>query len=180
MIWGLCSLWDIPRDDEKVSDLLISLGADVPVCFAAHDARIKGLGDVFEHVPALPELCAVLVHPGKPSSTPDVFKRFEGEMRDLIALPSSFSGRDDFLSFMKRCDNDLTPAAMRVVPEIENVLQAIEAQNDCLLSRMSGSGSSCFGIFAHEKGAREAAQNLMDQNPDWWVVSTALGRVSRY
>lgn len=175
VIWGLCQLWDIPKDAGFVRELLISLGADVPICFAAETARITGIGDVFEPVPALPDIPIVLVYPGKPCSTVDVFRRFEGSFRDLTALP-----KDIDVQFLKRCRNDLLPSAEFLVPEIDNVLRGLDAQDGCLLSRMSGSGSCCFGLFDSESLAMHAESVMASDNPDWWVKTGWLGRTTRY
>ncbi|NCT41544.1 MAG: 4-(cytidine 5'-diphospho)-2-C-methyl-D-erythritol kinase [Alphaproteobacteria bacterium] len=180
VIWGLCSIWDIARDDARVVDLLASLGADVPVCFAAMSARIKGVGDVFEAVPALPELSCVLVHPGKPCGTVDVFQRYDGRFREMVALPKSFGTYETLIMLLKRCNNDLRDGAISFVPEIDNVLQALTVQDGCDLARISGSGSCCFGLFADNALAQDAAQALQDDNPDWWVRAATLGSVERY
>ena len=50
--------------------------------------------------------------------------------------------------------NDLQPAAIALRPVIGEVLSALEAAPDCLLARMSGSGATCFGLFADAAAAR--------------------------
>ena len=67
-----------------------------------------------------------------------------------------------------------------VKQEIENILQALSAQDGCDLARMSGSGSCCFGLFESAELAKRAADDLTHDNPDWWVCATTLGRVERY
>lgn len=180
VIWALCGLWDIPKDAVDVQELLASLGADVPVCFAGNTARIKGVGEAFDLLPALPEMPIVLVYPGKPCATQEVFKRFHGEMREHVALPPSFENAEALTDFLGRCDNDLKAASLGVVPEVENVLLQIDAQNGCDWAQMSGSGSCCFGLFKDENAAQLAAQNLAQENPDWWVQNGWIGRVERY
>ena len=180
VIWALCGLWDIPRDAEFVKELLIALGADVPICFEAAPARIKGIGDVFEPVPTLPEMPIVLAYPGKPCSTVDVFRGFDGVFREVVTMPQDFSDQSDVIEFLKRCDNDLTAAALKTVPDIDNVLRELEVQDGCQLSRMSGSGSCCFGIFSNEDMAVQAAISIRDDNPDWWVKAGWIGRSERY
>lgn len=180
VIWGLCGLWDIPRDADFVQELLASLGADVPVCFAACNARIRGVGDVLEDAPALPEMPIVLVYPGKPCSTVDVFQRFNGEMREPIALPRSLSDFRAAIKFLRRTDNALLMASIGVVPEIENILTQMGAHDGCAIARMSGSGSCCFGLFSSESEAMSAASDLSRENPDWWVDTGWLGRGLRY
>ncbi len=180
VIFALCRMWDIPQDTDYVQDLLRSLGADVPVCFAGNTARIKGVGETFNLLPALPETPIVLVYPGKPCATQDVFKGFHGEMREYIALPASFENSGEMTKFLGRCHNDLKAASLEVAPEISNVLLQINAQDGCDFAQMSGSGSCCFGLFKDEGTAQSAAQNLAQENPDWWVQNGWIGRVERY
>jgi len=180
VIWGLCQLWDIPKDAPYVIEILIGLGADVPICFEAQTARIKGIGDVFEPVPKLPEMPIVLAYPGKPCGTVDVFRGFDGPFRELVALPQGFDRQEGCVDFLKRCGNDLLPPAQSLVPDIDNVLRDLDAQGGCVLSRMSGSGSCCFGIFKSETFAMHAASVLASDNPDWWVKAGWIGRTARY
>ena len=181
VIWGLCQLWDIPRDAAFVKDIMIGLGADVPVCFEAMAARVKGIGDVFEPAPPLPETPIVLAYPGKPCSTVDVFRSLNiGDVQEQVALPDQFETHHDLVHFLSACKNDLLVPAIKIVPDIDNVLREIEGQEGCSLARMSGSGSCCFGLFDDEDLAARAALAIRDDNPDWWVRAGYLGRVERY
>lgn len=179
-LWALSDMWGITKDSSELKNLLLSLGADVPVCFSGNTSRIKGIGDVFEPAPFLPETPIVILYPGKPCSTPNVFQRFSGDLREYIALPASFNTQDELVDFLSRCDNDLQAAAGLLVPEIHNALSQLDAHDNCQLARMSGSGSCCFGIFADEIAAQTAAHEISEENPDWWVQSGWLGRVERY
>ncbi len=180
VIWGLCTLWDIPHDADFVIELLASLGADVPVCFEARTAYVKGVGEHFKYSDSLPEMPIVLVYPGKPCATATVFSKFSGQYSDPVALPHSFKNLEATIDLLKSCCNDLLEPALKIVPDIDNSLRAIEAQSGCLLSRMSGSGSCCFGIFNDEISANNAAKAIAHDNPDWWVKPAWLGRVERY
>jgi 4-diphosphocytidyl-2-C-methyl-D-erythritol kinase len=68
--------------------------------------------------------------------------------------------------------NDLEAAAIQLVPSIDDVLHAIAATPGCLLARMSGSGATCFGLFADAREAREAAASLV--RPGWWSWGGSL------
>jgi 4-diphosphocytidyl-2-C-methyl-D-erythritol kinase len=70
--------------------------------------------------------------------------------------------------------NDLTAAAVALLPTIADVLEALEQVPACLLARLSGSGATCFGLFAERGEAREAAAAIAAAHPDWWVVATML------
>jgi 4-diphosphocytidyl-2-C-methyl-D-erythritol kinase len=73
---------------------------------------------------------------------------------------------------LEACSNDLEPAAIGFCPEIADVLAALRAAKGCLLARMSGSGATCFGLFADAATAREAAGGV--SRPGWWQWSGAL------
>lgn len=181
MIWGLLEWWRLPKDGAYLPALLAELGADVPVCFSCAPNRVRGVGEVLDPVIAMPEVPIVLVYPARPCDTKDVFMRYKGAFQTPRSLPSEgFETLGALLGFLEDTQNDLSEAALSVVPEISNALRALEAQNGCALSRMTGSGSSCFGLFEHEHDAQSAADKIAEENPDWWVKSGCLNRPERY
>jgi 4-diphosphocytidyl-2-C-methyl-D-erythritol kinase len=68
--------------------------------------------------------------------------------------------------------NDLQPAAVALHPPIGLALAALAADPACLLARMSGSGATCFGLYADPAGAVRAASSLA--RPGWWCWGGAL------
>ncbi len=66
-------------------------------------------------------------------------------------------------------NNDLTAAAVALAPEIGEVLETIEATEECLLARMSGSGATCFGLYTDEAGATAGAGAIQSAHPDWRI-----------
>ncbi|MGB7270370.1 MAG: 4-(cytidine 5'-diphospho)-2-C-methyl-D-erythritol kinase, partial [Albidovulum sp.] len=54
------------------------------------------------------------------------------------------------------------------------VLAALTSMSGCLLARMSGSGATCFGIFADQTLAAAAARTISDAKPDWWVAAAPV------
>lgn len=180
MIWGLLQWWDLSLSTRYLPGLMARLGADIPVCLPCKSARIRGIGDVLDPVPEIPEVPIVLVYPGKPCSTADVFMRFSGKLKEPQPLPGRFENLDALVAFLKTTNNDLMDAACEGVPEIGNVLQALDVQAGCKLSRLTGSGSSCFGLFEHAHEAKNAVTVLREENPDWWVQAGYLGSPERY
>lgn len=180
MIWGLLQWWDLPPSTRYLPGLMARLGADIPVCLPCKSARIRGIGDILDPVPELPEVPIVLVYPGKPCSTGDVFMRFSGTFREPQPLPGRFENLDALVAFLKTTQNDLMDAACDVVPEIGNALHALDSQAGCKLARLTGSGSSCFGLFEHVHEAQNAAEVIAQENPDWWVQAGLLGSPERY
>jgi 4-diphosphocytidyl-2-C-methyl-D-erythritol kinase len=70
--------------------------------------------------------------------------------------------------------NDLEPPAIRLAPIIADVLASLRSQPGCTLARMSGSGATCFGLFADCTVAADAARTLKRLRPDWWITPTVL------
>ncbi len=92
---------------------------------------------------------------------------------DLAALAKA-TGYEQFLQLLMTQPNDLEGAAMALVPAIADVLTALRALPGCGLARMSGSGSSCFGLFPSAAEATAAAKILSGKHPHWWLRATEL------
>lgn len=151
---------------------LMWLGADLPVCMAAPGAaRMRGLGESVSPVPGLPGLWLLLVNPGRPLATPAVFRALERRENPPMppVLPRWRDG-EELALWLARMRNDLEAPARRLEPAVTRVLEALRAQPGCVLARMSGSGASCFGIFASRQARDGAAAALA--RPDWFVAAT--------
>jgi 4-diphosphocytidyl-2-C-methyl-D-erythritol kinase len=116
----------------------------------------------------------VLVNPGVGVATPAVFRGLE--RRDGTALDPVPGGASAaaFAGWLATQRNDLEAPARALAPEIGTVLAALGGTSGCLLARMSGSGATCFGLYADAGSAAEAARTLQMAQPGWWVAS---GRV---
>ena len=154
------------------------LGADVPVCLASRPMRMQGLGELLTPLPPLPPLHLVLVNPRLALSTPAVFKamtrRDNAPMPDLLP---DFPDASALIEFLAECRNDLQPPAIALLPQIADCLAALEAAG-AALSRMSGSGATCFGLFADAAAAQAAADAIAAENPGWWVTASGLAPAS--
>lgn len=148
-----------------------ALGADVPVCLAGRPARMSGIGEVLLPLPPLPEIWLVLVNPGVAVATAGVFGALTRRENPPLPELSSLSGVGALADHLRLCRNDLEAPARRLQPAIGDVLDALGAQPGCLLARMSGSGATCFGLFAGADDARAAAESVGAAWPDWWVAA---------
>lgn len=171
----LQKLWGISSDSPYLPDLLKSLGSDVPVCWRCSAQRVRGIGDILEDAPIFPPLSVVLVNPLKPCPTVDVFRRHKGFHKGLPSFPARFDSVHRFVEFLEAQGNDLLPAALQVVPEIGACLEALSKQKGCFLSRLSGSGATCFGVFEDRLQSQEAAKRLARLFPAWWVQACVVG-----
>lgn len=161
---GLARLNRIDPADAAMFECAALLGSDVPVCLLGRAARGGGRGEVLEPVDGWPGTPVLLVNPGVSVSTAQVFARWDGVDRGPLPPTEAFAeGR-----------NDLQPAALAVAPVIGEVLERLGTAPGVTLSRMSGSGATCFALF-DDFGARDrAAQRLAADRPDWWQLPSEL------
>ncbi|ANL26775.1 4-diphosphocytidyl-2-C-methyl-D-erythritol kinase [Rhizobium phaseoli] len=168
---GLMRLWGMDLPAETLASLALTLGADVPMCFESRPLIARGIGEKIEAVPDLPAFAMVLANPLKGVSTPEVFRRLAAKNNPALHLARSLSANGDWLTAIGSARNDLEPPACELVPEIAMISQMLQAQG-ALITRMSGSGATCFGIFSTMTAAQEAAAALHGERPDWYVQAT--------
>ncbi len=161
--------------DQPIPKDLTRLGADVPVCLGNRAARMRNIGDEILPMRDLPALYAVLVNPGLAVPTTEVFAQLES--KDNPPMPAdipAMTDGSDLTDWIRGMRNDLEAPAMQVQPRIEQVLKAIEVTGGCQLSRMSGSGATCFGLYRNAETAGSAAGRLKEEYPAWWVTKAKL------
>lgn len=171
---GLTRLWSLGVESKELKEFALELGADVPVCIQGGPAFVGGIGETLTPVQGLPDAGLVLVNSGVALSTASVFKAYGGTVSKSTpreALPKDVC---ELALYLKARRNDLTEAAISLVPEIADALSAIDDTPQCLLSRMSGSGITCFGLYGDCAAAETAAEVLSSRHPNWWIAATAL------
>jgi 4-diphosphocytidyl-2-C-methyl-D-erythritol kinase len=170
---GLIKLFDLTMEPRALNNIALKLGADVPVCINSRTCRMRGVGEIILPFAAkLPE-AVVLVNPLLPCSTAKVFA-------ELGLIPGqTFGNPIENLGDINAWRNDLTPPAIKTLPEIADVLASLQLQPTIDTSRMSGSGATCFGLTESIEKAELAAANLKAKHPSWWVVATTIGPEQR-
>ena len=168
---GLARFWKLDLDAGALSRIGLTLGADVPMCLQGRPLVARGIGDVIEPVEKFPALALVLVNPRVAVGTPQVFAALESrENPRLPSLPSKLDATS-LLGWLATTRNDLMAPALELEPSIGDALAALASQN-AAFARMSGSGATCFGVFADNTAAQRAASAISAARPDWFVVAT--------
>jgi 4-diphosphocytidyl-2-C-methyl-D-erythritol kinase len=166
-------------DDPRLRASAREAGADVLACLSPQARMMRGIGDQLGPAIALPKIFAVLVNPQVEAPTPKVFaalgltpgSRLESSARSSLALGPDAATTLERLSLG---GNDLEEAATRVAPAIAVVLETLSQVPGARAPRMSGSGATCFALFADRRGAAAARRIVAEKNPAWWVETTAL------
>lgn len=177
---GLVALSGAAVSDTALHQIAVGLGADVPVCLRSRISYMTGIGHVVDPLPDLPQIHCVLVNPRVGVPTGPVFHALgllHGAMVSPPAPPpprQALRGADDLAAYLAACRNDLETPARQMVREIGDVQDALFATEGCLLARMSGSGATCFGLYAQAEAAADAASRIADSHKPWWTVAAAL------
>jgi 4-diphosphocytidyl-2-C-methyl-D-erythritol kinase len=161
----LARLWGLDTGAAALGPLALTLGADVPVCLASRPARMGGIGELVTAAPRLPEFGMLLANPRVALATPAVFRARAGGFSAPARLPDSWPDAARMAADLAGLGNDLQDAAIALCPPVAEILAAIAARPGCLLARMSGSGATCFGLFATPARAAAAAADLPAA---WW------------
>lgn len=174
-IRGLIQLWNISPSLDQLQDIACLLGSDVPVCLAAEPAFIDDTGTRVTPCVIADSLWAVLCNPGCELLTADVYRRVTPPYASKEGAPThGFVNSAALIDYISRHRNMLEAAALTLQPSIKTVIDALADTADCLLARMSGSGATCFGLYATEVAAKQACSMLRRQYPSFWVEATAI------
>lgn len=167
---SLARAWSLQLPD---TNALLALGADVPVCVLGRAARIRGIGERITPLPPLPDAYLVLINPGIALPTPQAFLALINKVNAPLPDMPRFQDAGSLAAWLALQRNDLEPHALVVAPVIAAVTAALKAQPGCLLARMSGSGATCFGLFATRSEA-ESATAALQTTPGWWVATAPI------
>jgi 4-diphosphocytidyl-2-C-methyl-D-erythritol kinase len=143
-----------PLDVETLREIGATLGSDVPSQIEPRHALVQGVGEIVQPI-ALPPLTAVLAPQPDGLSTAAVYAeldRMHGWREELD--PELVRARA-----AAALENDLQPAALALRPELSHVLDALHAAGGAR-PLVSGSGPTCFTLFADRAAAERAAATL--------------------
>ncbi len=174
---ALSALWEVPAGRVDMGSLGLGLGADLPVCLAGKATLVRGIGEDLTTVPHLPPAWLLLANPGKGLATPKVFAERQGAFSNPMDLPAEgFQDVAALADFVQTAGNDLTEPASRLCPAIPTLLKGLAGLDGALVSALSGSGATCFALFAEEAAAEAAAEEARDKGLAPWVMAAPLGR----
>lgn len=170
---------DLPVSDDRLDAVAAELGADGAACLWGRPVIAEGRGERLAPAPELPPLDAVLVNPGVPVATPEVYRRFDagGRFGDVTPprVPDAFESAAELAAWLATLRNDLELPAIAAAPEVGAVLATLQGEPETLLARVSGSGGTCFALCASDIEAESLAERIEAMAPRWWVQRCRLG-----
>lgn len=161
---GLRRFWHLSLSDEALSEIGLSLGADVPFCLYGAPARVRGIGENITGVSGLHPACLLIVKPAGSLSTPSVFREYDQSPENGVScIDAAIAAmrREEYRSLRQLLQNSLYAPARRLMPAVEDTVAALY-QSGALFAAMSGSGSACFGVFENKNSADRAGSALKE------------------
>ncbi len=174
-----------------LGELALDLGADVPFFLDPRPARVAGIGEQIEPLSGWPAIPLVLVNPGLPLATVEVFQAFDalhrgrslGGSRSAPVDPSALTlerGSPEIGAEAARArawgrllENDLESTAIRLCPAVARLRERLRAAGAQAVG-MSGSGPTLFGVFENPGAAAAGLADAGFQPPVWARVAMTL------
>jgi len=166
---------------EELSRLAVRLGADVPFFLEPKPAWVSGIGERILPLEGIPPYPLLLVNPGTPLPTPEVYGNYDRRGDALTPWNSGSTMRAVF-AFQQRprgrelealLQNDLEPAARALCPAIDSIRAQLRARGAMSVG-MSGSGATMFGVFEDEYSAHRALRALVFPQGYWAQVANTM------
>ncbi len=167
VLMGLNELLGLSLSRDRLMQIAVKLGADVPFFLLEQTALAEGIGEILTPMSQIPEVWIVLVNPNVPVSTAWVYKNLQlTQQGGVDTLPNSFKNAAELSSIFFNNLESVTIPAFPVIDEIKRLLLASGASG----SLMSGSGPTVFGIYDDEQNARKSADSIGRQHLDWFTA----------
>ena len=171
----LASLASAPIATTELMALGATLGADVPMCLISRPSIVSGVGEHVAPLRDFPPCHVVLVNPLVPVVTADVFRRLDNHQNPVLPrLPDPLTRPTQLGIWLEGTRNDLEPPAISLVPAIGELISRLGGAPGCMLARMSGSGATVFGLFGSSALAHQAAHDLRESHPGYWVAAAPI------
>lgn len=180
VIRGLAHFHSLPsfEDASFLRQLAHQLGADIPVCLQSKPAIMQGIGEkLLPHNTLMSGVHILLVNPGVSCPTGRIFTTLnlsQNQTSEALSLDHAQDQEELITLLCNDYQNDLETFAIGILPTIQTVLDSLKQQQGCLLSRMSGSGATCFGLFSNQQTILKAKETIERTHKDWWVCATKI------
>lgn len=141
----------------------IDLGSDVPACLHSKDLRLGGYGNKITRTKVMNNYYFLLINPKINLSTREVFQQYDASNSNESNIPDARFGNINI-------HNSLLSSAIDLAPQISSVLSHLQKSKTITAYGMTGSGSTCFGIFKNINEIIKFLEFFKKQdNPNYYI-----------
>ena len=164
------SRMNLKLNKDKMRKIACSIGFDVPINLEKKNTYLTGKKNDMIRINRKFRLNLLIVYPNIICSTEKIYKRNK-EISPLKLRPLFYKKNSiKLINFIKKENNDLEKTVIKIYPKIKKTLEYIQSQKGCYLSRITGSGSACIGIFSNMSKAISAKKMIKLKYPKYWCV----------
>lgn len=162
---GMNQLFELNASEEKLRELGVRVGADVPYCIMGGTALAEGIGEKLQKLPAAPECWLLVAKPDINVSTKYVYEHLDAEG---VKEHPDIDGMIDALKqgslegIVSRLGNVLEAVTAKKYPVIHEIKQCM-LDTGAAGSLMSGSGPTVFGIFTEKEAAQRTLELIQEK-----------------
>ncbi len=168
---GMNQLLGLELSDQRLMEIGVTLGADVPFFIIKKTALAEGIGEKLSVMPEMPKAWILLVNPGVHVSTAWAYQNLKlTNEKTLAILPKFFGTIEDICSILSNDLESVTESAFPVIAEIKKRMIELGAAG----SMMSGSGPTVFGVFQSKDEAENACRKIALENKWFAAVAETL------
>jgi 4-diphosphocytidyl-2-C-methyl-D-erythritol kinase len=149
-----------------LTNLESTIGTDLKL-FLKNQGFVKNLKTIIEFNKKH-NFYFVLIQPNFKCSTKKIYSKVEKFSKKKQFNKILFKNRDKFLEYLFKSRNDLQFIVERKYPIMKKLLTDIKNKKGCQISRMTGSGSVCYGLFSNKIVAKNALNKLKRIYPKFW------------
>jgi 4-diphosphocytidyl-2-C-methyl-D-erythritol kinase len=164
-IKALNEIFELNLGKKDLQKIGLTFGADIPFFFENHAAIVRGIGEEISEFHYFEKIPALLIYPQIHLLTKNVFKSFDKIFATKI---SDEELRKKTVFDLIDFSNCLTKPAIAMASKIEEILSELN-NLDANYAKMSGSGSSCFGIFSSDLDLENAQVNMKKKFPTFFI-----------
>ena len=110
----------------------------------------------------------VLIQPRIKCSTREIYSRVQNYSKKKVLNKNEINTKLKFIRYLADSSNELQSIVEKKYPNVKKLLINIKNENGCYFSRMTGSGSVCYGVFYNQIKAKKALKNLKIKHPKFW------------
>ena len=167
----IMELYDIKFSRKKLNSVLFELGADVPFCYYGKSAIITGIGNISEFTTDIPNYHVLLVNPLRRVPTAEIFKKISVEKK----LNKKFVyTKKDLINTLNKRNNDLEHQASNLCKDIKEIKNTFTRETKQILTRMTGSGATCFGLYKDLNSLYDAEKIFKLKSKKMWIKKTRI------
>ena len=162
------SIYKIKINNTKLLTLAKKIGSDVPLGFKISNTFLDGASQRIRRFKGKSKFYVVLVNPKIKCSTKNIYSKNKNfskpyQKKNKLNFKILFNPKNLILD-----RNDLELIVFKQYPKIEKLCKFLKLQENCIFSRMTGSGSTCVGYFNKLKSAKRAKRNIQKKFPKYW------------